>query len=688
MSTLAETTVSPLSSFRDPRSVAIVGASDHQAKWGYWLARGALEGRHRRTVWLINRSADTVQGEPTHPAVSSLPDAPELVVLCVPAAHVPAALDDALAAGSRAFLAITAGVAQDEDIRAKLAAHGARMVGPNSLGLFDASTELLLAWGRFTAGSLAIVSQSGQLGSEIANLAARAGIGVSRFVSVGNQLDVSARELLDDLASHTETRMVALYLESFADGESLVQTMRRLRAAGKFVLVLAAGASDASRRLAASHTGSMTSALDLVDAACRAAGAVRVRTPTELVEAARFLSAAPLPAGRRVAIVSDSGGQGGVAADVSFSLGLQTPVFSEALQQQLTRILPAGASVSNPVDLAGAGESDLQTYAAVCEHLAASGEVDAVLMSGYLGCYGEDTPGLETAEIEVVDRLGALVDGSSLPLVVHSMSAGSAAVARMWEHHIPTYAGVEQALRSLSYALRLSEDAGRLLPEVEPAHSRPRAGYWAARRFLRGLGISMPDGALVTDVESARAATADLVGPYALKAGWLAHKSEHQGVVLGLRDADAVAEAFEDMHRRLGDGEYVLEQMDGSADVVEMIVGARRDHDFGPVVTVGAGGTEAELWRDVATELAPVDRRTARRMVGSLRSDALLSGWRGRPPASVDALVEVIVAASEVIAAERGIAELEINPLRVSPHGAVAVDALITTTLGDDGAIA
>ncbi len=678
MPTVPESSARSLSSFRDPRSVAVVGASDDQAKWGYWLARGALEGRARRDVWLVNRSSDVVQGERTFRDVASLPAAPELVVLCVPAASLPTVLDEALAAGSRAFLAITAGVADDDRIRSALQAHGARMVGPNSLGLFDAGSDLQLAWGHFTAGSLAIVSQSGQLGSEIANLAARAGIGVSRFVSVGNQLDVTASELLGDLATHAETRTVALYLESFAGGQDLVATMRRLRSAGKHVLVLAAGASEGSRRLAASHTGSMTSALELVDAACRAAGAVRVLTPTELVDAARHLSVAPLPQGRRVAVVSDSGGQGGVAADRCFSLSLDTPVLGDELQQTLAALLPAGAAVSNPVDLAGAGEADLQTYAVICEQLARSGEVDAIVLSGYLGCYGQDTPSLESAEVDVVDRLGRLVDGSSVPLVVHTMSAGSVAVDRMWEHHIPTYGAVDPAVRSLAYAHRLADDVGRELPQVAPRALHPGGGYWAARTLLRELGVAVPDAVRVTDVAGARAAAETLVGPCALKAGWLAHKSEHGGVVLGLGDADALAVAFERMHRRLGDGEYVVEQMDGATDVVEMIVGARRDRDFGPVVTVGAGGTEAELWRDVTTELAPVDRSTALRMVDALRVRALLDGWRGRPAASVDALVDVVVAVSEAVAADPDLLELEVNPLRVSPKGAVAVDALVT----------
>lgn len=676
--------VTSLAPFRDPSSVAVVGASDNQAKWGYWLARGALAGASRRSVFLVNRTARTVQGERAFGSISDLPEAPELVVLCVPAAHVRGAVDEALALGSRAFLAITAGVTEDESILAALAEHGARMVGPNSLGLFDAATDLALAWGHFTAGSLAIVSQSGQLGSEIANLAARAGVGVSRFVSVGNQLDVTASELLEDLADHEQTQMVALYLESFADGESLVVTMRRLREAGKHVLVLAAGASEGSRRLAASHTGSMTSALDLVDAACRAAGAIRVTTPTELVEVARFLSCAPLPRGRRVAVISDSGGQGGVAADVSFALGLDTPVLSADLQATLTDLLPAGAAVANPVDLAGAGESDLQTYARICELLVESGEVDAVLVSGYLGCYGEDTPSLEAAEVAVVDRLGALVERCDLPLVVHTMSAGSVAVDRMWEHHIPTYGSVEQALRAVARARELDQHSGRPVEAVAPRDLESGDGYWSARGVLARLGVSMPDARVIADSADARAAADELGGALVLKAGWLAHKSEHGGVVLGLRGPDQLVAAFEEMSGRLGPGEYVVEQMDPSKDVVEMIVGTRRDRDFGPVVTVGLGGTEAELWRDVTTELAPVDRATALRMVTSLRSRPLLAGWRGRPPVAIDDLVDVVVAASEAIAADSAIAELEINPLRVSPAGAVAVDALITAAHDED----
>lgn len=254
--------------FVDPSSIAVVGATEDRAKWGYWLATGALVGAGRRQVWLVNRRAAQVLGRPCRPTVGDLPETPDLVVLCVPSEHVLPVVRDALAKGCRAFLGITAGLGADEDeLAAMLNRAGARMIGPNSLGLFNAAANLRLAWGTFAPGSLAIVSQSGQLGSEIAALGARAGLGVSRFYSVGNQLDVGAADVLESLAADEHTTTVALYLESFADGARIVTALEALRRAGKHALVLTTGASEGSRRLARSHTGSMTSALDVVDAA-------------------------------------------------------------------------------------------------------------------------------------------------------------------------------------------------------------------------------------------------------------------------------------------------------------------------------------------------------------------------------------------------------------------------------------
>ncbi|WP_408896053.1 acetate--CoA ligase family protein [Nocardioides sp. R1-1] len=676
-----------LSVFSDPRSVAVVGASADPAKWGYWLARGALRGASRREVHLVNAKGATIEGVASVRSLDDLPEAPELVVLCAPAASVPEVVDRALALGTRGFLGITAGIdaAQGEPglerrLAERIRAAGARLVGPNCLGMYDAATDLELAWGTFAPGHLAVISQSGQLGLELAGLAAHEGLGVSRFVSVGNQVDVTAAELLDDLVTHEQTRAVVLYLESFADARGLVATMARLREAGKPVVVLTVGASEASRAAAQSHTGALTAATDVVRAACRAAGASLVDTPAQAVELAHLLLGGPLPAGRRVAIVSDSGGQGAIAADTFARHALDVPRLSDATRAALAALLPAAAAVANPVDLAGAGEQDLSTYARVVDVLAASGEVDAVVLSGYFGCYGADTPELVERELEVVGALAGVVGDHRRPVVVHSMSHDSVAVQSMREQAVPTLHTIDAVARSLELATTMAEDAGRPVP---PAVAAPTAetgkalDYLAGRDRLAAAGVVYPGAAPVRTVEDLRAALQRLAAPYVLKAGWLEHKTEVGGVAVGLADADAAEAAFVAMSGRLGEGEYVLEEMDQQADTVELIVGARRDSSFGPVVLVGLGGVQAELYRDVQIALAPVSETDARAMLAALRAYPLLDGWRGRPAVDVDAAARVVAAVSRLLAEEPDLVECEINPLRVGPEGAVAVDALV-----------
>jgi acetate---CoA ligase (ADP-forming) len=347
-----------LTVFHDPVSVAVVGASANPAKWGYWLARGALAGRRRRRVYLVNSHGGEILGVAAAAALSDLAETPQLVAFCVPPEQVWPVVDDALALGVRGLLGITADVPRAAELASRVSAAGARLVGPTSLGLFDAATDLHLAWGNFVPGTLAIVSQSGQLGSEIAQLAERAGIGVSRFVSAGSQLDVTIADLLADLAGHELTRAVAVYLEDFADGRRIFDAASKLRAAGKPVVLLTAGASTAGQRATRSHTGALTSPLEFVNAACRATGTLLAQTPSELVHIASYLLTARLPVGPRVGIVSDSGGQGAVAADCVSRRGLTVPELTE-VRPTLAALLPAVAATGNPVDLAGAGARDL-----------------------------------------------------------------------------------------------------------------------------------------------------------------------------------------------------------------------------------------------------------------------------------------------------------------------------------------
>ncbi|MGW6933507.1 acetate--CoA ligase family protein [Lentzea sp. NPDC054927] len=674
--------------FSDPASVAVVGASDDPAKWGHWLARGALAGRDRRAVHLVNRGGGSVLSYPTVRSLSELAEAPELVVLAVPAAHVPAVVDEALAVGVRGFVGIPTGI--DDRVIGRIREAGARLLGPNCLGVFDAATSLHLAWGQFQPGSLGVVSQSGQVGLEIAGLAAASGIGVSRFVSVGNQADVTATEALLELVSHDLTTVVGVYLESF--GRGIVAAMSELRAAGKPVVLLTVGSSSAAQEAARSHTGALTSSLDVVDAACRRAGAVRVATPAALVDLAAVLSAG-VPRGGRVGIISDSGGQGAIAADLAAAAGLSVPVLSSVDG------LPADVLPRNPVDLAGAGERDLENYSRAVSALVRGGEVDTVVLSGYFGSYGEDTPSLESSEVAIAAQICSLARETGVPVVVHSMRADSAAVRALRAGGVPVQHTIERAVAALGDAARLggldqrsivtaggpelSVLPGRIEaggpPGGDPCVSVPRPvaaagplqpGYLAARELLSF--VRFPQAHAVTSAAEAHATT--LNGPYVLKADWLAHKTEHGGVQLNVTDPAA---AFAEMEARLGPGTYVLEEMDTREHTVELIIGAKRDHSFGPVILVGAGGIHAELFKDTAIELAPVTPATARDMLARLISAPLLSGWRGAPTADVTALAQVIAQVSETLAARPDLAEIELNPVRVGPDGVLAVDALI-----------
>jgi acyl-CoA synthetase (NDP forming) len=650
--------------FRDPASVAVVGASDHQAKWGNWLARGAMSGEHRRAVYFVNATAATVLGRPAYCHLKDLPEVPELVVLAVAASAAGDVVDEALELGVQGLITISAGDFAD-DLGKRVRSAGARMIGPNCLGLYDASAGLRLAWGTFTAGPLGIVSQSGQLGAEIANLAAAQGIGVSRFVSVGNQADVTIQDVLEDFVDHEPTRMIALYAEDFGDGRALVRAITQLRAAGKPTVLLTVGGSDASREAARSHTGALTAPLEVVDAACRAAGAIRVRTAAEAAAVAQLLLRTDV-AGDRLAILADSGGQGAIAADLANAVGLRVPRLSDALSAQLARWLPEGATTRNPVDLAGAGEQNLGIYSRIARLLAASGEIDTVLLTGYFGSYGADMPVLKDLELGVTAELGATT-------VVHSMSESSSAVDSLRDHGIPVYRDIDSALTALGGGARSTRARPRHLPPAGRATGNVGSGYLAARRLLSAIGVRFPacaevDG--VIPVESLRA-------PYVLKADWLVHKSDAGGVVLGLADKTEVAVAHADLVARIGPGRYVVEEMDTRPHVVEMIVGARQDPSFGPVVMVGAGGVEAELHRDTTIELAPVDSRLALEMLHRLRCAPLLDGWRGRSAVDKRGLADLIVAVSELIAARADIAEVELNPVRVTVDGPLAVDALV-----------
>jgi len=643
-----------LDSLFAPRSVAVVGASRDPAKWGGLLARGALKGAHRRSVHLVNRSG----GDGTVSSLAELPDAPELVVACVPSEGFEETVDAALAAGARAIVGITAGFpqAREPEIAERVRAAGAVLLGPNCLGVFDRDAELDLApWVDLPPGEIGLIAQSGNLSLELGLLAADEGLGFSRFASLGNQADLEAAELVDDFARHDGTRLIALYVEDFRDGRAFV---RAAGEAGKPVVLLTVGGSAASVRAARSHTGALVSDQLAVDAACRAAGIVRVATPRELVLAAKALLLGKRLHGRRVAVLGDGGGHGVVAADAAARHGLGLPALSESLARAIGDVLPPTATTTNPVDFAGGAERDVRSFARVGRLILQSGEVDALLVTGYFGGYGVD------GEREVAAELARAA--ADVQLVVHTMYPDSAAAATLREEGALVYRDIDAALAALAV---LAERPGpRPSPRSSPLLVQPAGeGYFEARELVAAAGIPIAEARRIRSLEAALAAARQFGYPVVLKGLDRPHKSDAGGVVLGIADEDAL----EDAYRAVAAAECSVERMVDTRDGVELIVGTRRDPRFGQLLLVGLGGIYAEVLRDVAVALAPVETAEAEELLRSLRCGPLLDGVRGRPA------VDVVAAARVASALSRLDAEVEINPLLVSPGGAVALDARV-----------
>ncbi|HEU4449000.1 MAG TPA: acetate--CoA ligase family protein [Gaiellaceae bacterium] len=686
-----------LSALFDPRSVAVVGASNVPGKWGFWLARGAIKGEGRRSVYLVNRKGGEIFGRRAYTSLDELPEPPEFVVITVPAAGLEEAVEDSLAAGAKALVAISAGLgemgsegaARERAIVERVRAAGAVLVGPNCLGVYDAEAGFELCSEDLEPGSIGLISQSGNLALEIGLLAADFGLGFSRFVSLGNQADVEAAELVEAYAAHEPTRLIAVYLEDFRDGRAFARAASAAVAAGKPVVLLAGGATEASARAARSHTGALASDLVAIEAAAVAAGIELVRSPKEVVDLAQALLAGRRPQGRRVALAADGGGHTVVASDLVSAEGLDLPALSAGTRARLAEALPPTATLTNPIDFAGGGEQDISSFAKVARALLESGEVDAALVTGYFGGYSQYSEEFGRQEVETARGMALAAEETGRPLLVHTMYWRGAAAEALRANGVPVFREVEAAVWAAGRLARSTPAALRGVPQL-PEPAPPVAGeqgYFAARTLLAAAGIEFVEAREVAGEAEAPAAAAELGYPVVLKALGRLHKSDAGGVAVGLRDERELEEALARMAAALAPPGYSVERLAPAAGGVELIVGARRDPRFGPLLLVGAGGLFAETAADVAVALAPAGEEAAEALLASLRVAPLLHGARGRTAVDVRAAARAAAALSRVAAEHPEIAEIEINPLLVGPDGALGLDArAVLAERGDDDA--
>lgn len=640
-------------------------------------------------MFLVNRRGEEILGHPSYRSLADLPQPPELVAIVVRAAGFEAALDDSLRAGARAIVAITAGLGEKDPaglalqraMADRVRAAGAVLVGPNCLGISDTGTALNLTWDRFRPGPVGLISQSGNLGLELAQLGHDAGLGFSRFISVGNQADVDAAECLLALIDHAPTRAIAVYVEDFGDGRAFASIAESAAAAGKPVVLLTIGATAASARVAQSHTGALVSDSIAVDAACRASGIYRVDTPQQMMDLLQALLAPRQPGGRRVGIAGDGGGHVALAADRLIARGLLVDQFSDRLSASLAGMLPPTATTRNPVDIAGAGEEDVFNFERVVRLIAQSGEADALLLTGYFGGYSEQSADYRRLELEVAAALTRSAHDAGRFLMVHSMYPKSPTSQQLRHDGVPVYADIDAAALALGRLAARTENPPLGVPPLPPAvsPSAPVAtDYFGVRQLLAAAGVPFADARPAESEDAAIAAAAAIEYPVVLKALGTTHKSDAGGVRLAIAAEGQLKDAFREMQARLRVTSFSVEKEAPLALGLELLIGVKRDRSFGPVALVGLGGISAELFHDLAVALAPVTVEQAAALIRSLRCAELLMGHRGRPRLDVEAAAHALSALSQLAAARPEIAEVEINPLLVLERGVLALDARVT----------
>ncbi|MCI4348845.1 MAG: acetate--CoA ligase family protein [Thermoplasmata archaeon] len=696
-----------LSELFRPRSIAVIGASNRGDSVGASLFSNLLRGGFRGVVYPVNPSWASVSGVRCYPRVSALPEPVDLGVVIVPAGVVGRVVDDLGRHGTKGVVVISAGfgevgaegLARERRLVRIVRRHGMSIIGPNCFGVLNTDPEVRLNATFSDAlpprGNIAFVSQSGALCAGILRYGIQERIGFSRFLSVGNRAGVDENDLLLSLSEDPATRVILLYIESLADGRRFLETARAVTER-KPILVIKSGRTLAGERAARSHTGSLAqSGRDQVyDALFEQCGALRVETVGELFRAAKLFAARSHWRGPRLAILTNSGGPGILAADAGTRRGLPLAALRATTRARIARGLSPSASVQNPVDMTA--DARPEQFQRALSTLLRANEVDNALVIA--------TPtGTLTADATAAAILAGRGSGEK-PLVacLFGLSDLSTEVGRLEEGGVPAFTFPEEAVAALAQLARFEawrsrpKTRVRTFPVDRAAVARllrraRRQGAsvlpeYLARSLVRAYGIPVPQARMAQTLPGALDVAESTGYPVALKVASLdiSHKTDVGGVALGIVGPAELKRAWMEMQRALRtraprariDG-FEVEAMVPTGK--EVLVGAQQDPVFGPLVVFGMGGIYVEVLKDVTFRLAPIRSLSAVHMVESVRSAALLQGVRGEPPSDLPALYEVIERVSQLIVDLPEVAELDLNPVIVRARrcGVVAVDARI-----------
>ncbi len=678
--------------FFEPRVVAVVGANRARGKIGSEILNNLIVARFTGTIVPVHPTAAQIAGLTAYKHVADIPGSVDLAIIVVSADEVPAAVDDCISKNVRAICVISAGFsecgaegcAREALLVEKVRRAGCRLIGPNCMGFLNTNPAVQLN-ATFSPvypprGKVAMSTQSGALGLAVLDYAKRLDIGISSFVSVGNKADVSGNDLIQDRGEDPQTSVILLYLESFGNPKKFGEIARRVSRT-KPIVAVKAGRSMAGSRAAASHTGAQASNDVVVDALFRQAGVIRTERLEEMFDVAALLSHQPIPRGPRVAILTNAGGPGILAADACEANGLQLPRFSDATRSELRSFLPAAASVNNPVDMLASAPAD--HYRRALASILRDESVDSVIAIFI--------PPLVTEPNAVAAAMAGAVEGAyEKPVLGVFMRAEGAPAALA---PIPSYAFPESAALALARVTAYGQWRSKPIVRA-PALDRfdrdeirrivqgvlDRGAGWAlpaeAQALLAATGIESAAACVATSLEQAVTAASQLEFPIALKAlgPTLLHKTERKAVTLNIHDDAGLRAAYADFASRFGPDMTAVLVQQMVPQGVEMIVGALQDPIFGPLVACGTGGILVDVLADIAFRLHPLNPSDAAEMVDELRGARLLRGYRGSQPADEQALRDVLIRVSELISVAPEIQELDLNPVIVLSAGARVAD--------------
>ncbi len=669
--------------FFKPQGVVVVGASTSPEKLGYGVARNLVQSGYPGAIHFVSQRGGELFGHPLHTDLAHVPDPLDLAILVVPPHAAPHTLEQCGRRGIRAAIIVSSGFREAGAEGAALEAqcletartHGMRLLGPNCIGVIDTHLPLdttFLQPPMPAQGSVGFISHSGAFAASIVDWARGKGFGFSQIVSLGNQADVNETDMLSVLAEDPHTKVIVLYMESVSDGRRFVDAARDVTRR-KAVIALKVGRFESGQKAAASHTGALAASDTAFDAAFVKAGILRAETAEQMFDWARALENCPLPRGKRVAILTNAGGPGVIAADSLETNNLLPAQLTDSTLKALSAILPPFAAIHNPVDMLASASP--QTYADCLRLLLADPNVDAALVI-------LPPPPMFKAE-EVAEKLIETLRQFDKPVVVSLMGARLVEEANktFQRASVPTYPFPERAVSALSALVKQADILKHPPQPAEHTLRRPPDLNLPAPQLLTEYGIPTLPLKLARTVAEAVTIANEMGYPVVMKIASpdILHKSDVGGVILDIQDASSLSSAYAQMMTRVKaaaphaviEGVHLQKQIPVGQEV---IAGMVRDPQFGALMMFGSGGVEVEGLKDVAFALAPLNQAEAEEMIRKTWAGKKLKGFRNIPPADEQAVIEVLVKLSRLAVENESIEEIEINPLRVLNKGAVAVD--------------